>query len=180
MSIFDNHTSSEAIECHTKDLQMQERLTKLVGFVDDKEKKHLGYYSPIVNPCGDYNDPNSYIEAYKDEYRKEYRNVKGVFPIDVVDFYYWDLKKNDRQILPALVETTLEERTASLFAKDLITNDTAARMAYLQMIREWILLNSKCSAPVFIDKEYDIHSDGDIAINPDVTEIPDYIKFASK
>lgn len=127
MSIFDNHTSQESIEDFAKELKWQERLRTLVGFETSDGKKHLGYFSPVVNPCGDYRDSDSYIEQYVDEYGTEYRDVTKVIPIEVVDIYYWYSESGEYKLLPSPQKASLQERMRGLFAKDLITNDKDLR-----------------------------------------------------
>ncbi len=167
-----------------KDLNKVEAYAKsqlLIGFVTNDGKKHLGFYSPIVNPCGDYNNPDDYQERYTDVYGTKYSKVKGKCEICEVDCFYWDEFKNEYIPMPAYLppqEMTNEERTSKsvsgLFRKDLITSSPLLQMA--SMIREWLFLNAHCSAPVYIDKGGKIHSEGEIVINNDALQsIPDYI-----
>lgn len=152
-----------------------------VGFLTSDGRKHLGYrissadigepweYGPSV--YGYY-----YFEEGGDRYAPPFNDIKEAFPVTIVDFYYWDEEENDYLRLSERYETVLEERTASLFAKDLITNDKGSRIALCQMIREWLLLNAKCSKPVYIDKDFSIYSEGPIEFKSDIKEpIPEYI-----
>ena len=94
-------------------------------------------------------------------------------PEDVVDFYYWDKEKNDYRLLPE----TLEAKTYQS-EKELVELDATPGFAY--MVREWLRLNAKCMAPVYLDKELNIHSKGDITIlikANSAQSIPEYIKF---
>lgn len=148
----------------------------LIGFVTKNGNKHLGYYTPIVNPCADYWEPNSIVELYTDEYGNEYKDVIEEIPANSFPLYFWDKKSGDYQLLPAPHPTTLAERMAHLFSEDLITEDKSIRRAYLWMIREWLYLNANCSQPVFIDKDFIIHSYGAIFFHPNsAKDLPDYI-----
>lgn len=183
MSIFDNHTSQESIEDFTKELKWQERLRTLVGFETSDGKRHLGYYDPIVNPCGDYREPNSVVERYIDEYGNEYCNVKLEFPVEAADFYYWDAEKDDYQLLVAPQKDNSDNSlkiTSQAYQEWLIKDIKGTEITFFRMIREWLVLNAKCPSPVFMDKDYVIHCDSEIEINPDaIQHIPDYIKIAN-
>ena len=62
----------------------------------------------------------------------------------------------------------------------LIKDIKGTEMDNLRNIREWLILNTRCSKPVYIDKEYIIHSEGEIVINADAAQhIPEYIKITS-
>ncbi len=150
----------------------------LIGFVTKDGNKHLGYYTPIVNPCADYWEPNSIVEMYTDEHGNVYKDVVEEVPVSIFPLYSWNKESDDYQLLPTPHPTTLAERMAHLFSEDLITEDKSIRMAYLWMIREWLYLNANCLQPVFIDKDFTIYSDGEIVINPDVAHsIPNYISI---
>lgn len=151
---------------------------RLIGFVTKNGNKHLGYYTPIVNPCADYWEPDSIVEMYTDEHGNEYKDVVEEVPVSIFPLYSWDIESGGYQLLPAPHPTTLVERMAHLFSEDLITEDRSIRRAYLWMIREWLYLNAKCSQSLFIDKDYNIHSDGEIVLNSDVAQsIPNYISI---
>ena len=157
----------------------------LIGFITSDGSKHLGYYTPIVNPCGDWqpDSPNQSesVEMYTDEYGNEYQDVKATFDVCAVSFYYWDFEQDRYEILPAPTKNTLAERTAHLFSADLVTNDKEVIRAYLWTIREWLLLNAEITMPVYIDKELAIHSEGKISIHADAADmIPQYIKIENK
>jgi len=169
-----------------KDLNKVEAYAKshlLVGFFTEDGKKHLGFYSPIVNPCGDYNNPDVFQERYTDVYGNEYAKVKGECEICEVDCFYWDELKNEYIPMPAYLppkEMTDEDRTSKsvsgLFSKDLITSSPLLQVA--SMIREWLYLNAHCNAPVYIDISGNIHSEGEIVINNDALQsVPDYISI---
>ena len=80
--------------------------------------------------------------------------------------------------MPTPHPTTLAERMAHLFSEDLITEDKSIRMEYLWMIREWLYLNINCSQPVYIDRDYTIHSNGRIDLSSSSDKIiPDFIHF---
>ncbi|MBO4434271.1 MAG: hypothetical protein J5769_02315 [Bacteroidales bacterium] len=152
----------------------------LIGFVTKNGSKHLGYYTPIINPCADYREADSIVKMYTDEYGKEYKDVKEEVHVNIFPLYFCDKESEDYKLLPAPHTTTIAERMAHLFSEDLITEDNSIRMTYLWMIREWLYLNADCSQPVFIDKDYTIHSEGFIKIKDDVKEhIPDYINIKS-
>lgn len=175
MSIFD------PIENNLNKVEAYAKSQILVGFVTEDGKKHLGFYSPIVNPCGDYNNPDDFQERYTDVYGNEYAKVKGECEICEVDCFYWDELKNEYIPMPVHLlpqEMTNEEKTSKsvsgLFRKDLITSSPLPQVA--SMIREWLFLNAHCNAPVYIDKGGKIHSEGEIVINNDALHsIPDYI-----
>ena len=153
----------------------------LIGFITEDGNKHLGYYTPIVNPCADYWEPDSIVKMYADEGGNEFKDVIEEIPISTFPIYYWDKESGDYQLLPAPAPSTLSEGMASLFSKDLITEDKSIRRAYLRMIREWLFINTKCSQPVYIDKNYVIRSEGEIVINADaLSQIPDYIIIQNK
>ena len=136
----------------------------LIGFVTKDGNKHLVYYTPIVNPCADYWEPDSIVEMYTDEHGNEYKDVKEEVPINTFPLYSWDNESGGYQLMPSPQPTNLAERMAHLFSEDLIAEDKSVRMAYLWMIREWLYLNANCSQPVYIDKDFTIHSDGDNVI----------------
>lgn len=154
-------------------------MDKLIGFTTSNGEKHLGYYTTIVNPCGDINDSDCIVVLYTDEYGNEYRDVIEEYDVEPITCYYWDKEKGEKQLLPAPKPTTLAERTAHLFSEDLITEDKSVRTAYLQMIRKWLILNTKGTKEIFIDKDFVIHSEERIEVNSNViNSIPDYIRIA--
>ena len=134
----------------------------LIGFVTKNGNKHLGYYTPLVNPCADYWEPDSIVEMYTDEHGNVYKDVVKEVPVSIFPLYSRDNESEDYQLLPTPHPTTLAERMAHLFSEDLITEDKSVRMAYLWMIREWLYLNANCSQSVYIDKDFTIHSKGRI------------------
>ena len=134
----------------------------LIGFVTKNGNKHLGYYTPLVNPCADYWGPDSIVEMYTDEHGNVYKDVVKEVPVSIFPLYSRDNESEDYQLLPTPHPTTLAERMAHLFSEDLITEDKSVRMAYLWMIREWLYLNANCSQSVHIDKDFTIHSKGRI------------------
>lgn len=155
-----------------------------IGFISADGRKHIGYRlssASIGEPW--MFGPSVHGYYYFDEdpnYDHPFDDVKEVFPITIVDFYYWDAEKNNYQILTGPSKTTLAERSSGLFKEDLITNDKPTRLAYFRMIREWLILNTVCSAPIYIDKEYTIRSEGSIIINPDsIKQIPKFIRISN-
>lgn len=148
----------------------------LIGFITENGDKHLGYYTPIVNPCADYWESDSIIRMYTDEFGNEYKDVIEEFPVCEIPLYSWDEQSNSYQLLPPPAPSTLSERMAHLFSKDLITEEKSIRLGYLWKIREWLYLNAKCSQPVYIDKDFIIHSDGEIVLKSDIAQSkPNYI-----
>lgn len=153
----------------------------LIGFITKKGNKHLGYYTPIVNPCADHWEPNCIVKMYTDESGNEFKDVKEDFPICEIPLYVWDEQSDSYQLLSAPTPSTLAERMSSLFSEDLVTEDKSLRKARLWMIREWLYINTKCSQPVYIDKDNVIRSEGEIVINADaLSQIPDYIIIQNK
>ncbi len=153
----------------------------LIGFITENGDKHLGYYTPIVNPCADYWEPDSIIRMYTDEFGNEYKDVIEEFPVCEIPLYSWDEQSNSYQLLPPPAPSTLSERMASLFSEDLITEEKSLRMVRLWKIREWLFINTNWSQPVYIDKDYIIRSEGEIVINADaLSQIPDYITIQNK
>lgn len=153
----------------------------LIGFITENGNKHLGYYTPIVNPCADHREPDCIIKMYTEESGQEYRDVKEEFVVSEIPLYSWDEQSNSYQLLPPPAPSTLSERMASLFSEDLITEEKSLRMARLWIIREWLFINTNCSQPVYIDKDYIIRSEGEIVINADaLSQIPDYITIQNK
>ena len=142
----------------------------LIGFITKNGSTHLGYYTPIINPCADYREADSIVKMYTDEHGNEFKDVIEEIPISTFPIYYWDKESGDYQLLPAPHPTTLAE------SEDLITEDKSIRLAYLWMIREWLYLNANCSQSVFIDRDFTIHSKGRIVLRSNATKlIPDYI-----
>ena len=154
---------------------------KLIGFTTSDGKKHLGFYTPVPNPCGDCWEENSVVEIYTDEFGCEYNNVINQFHVDPIECYYWDNQMGDKQLLPAPAlskPTTHMERTASIFSEDIITNDRGVCMGRLREIREWLTLNTRGAKEVYIDKEFVIHSKEKIQVNSDAAgSIPEFIHF---
>ena len=62
----------------------------LIGFVTKDGNKHLGYYTPIVNPCADYWEPDSIVEMYTDEHGNEFKDVEEEVPVNTFPLYSWD------------------------------------------------------------------------------------------
>lgn len=154
-----------------------------IGFITSDGKKHLGYRLSAANigepwEFGPSHYGYYYFEEGGDRYAPPFNDIKEAFPVTIVDFYYWDVEQNDYKPLMAPAEMTLEEKTASLFAKDLITNDNSVRIAHARQIREWLLLNAHCSSPIFIDKDFAIHSEKLITIKEDLEEpVPSFIRI---
>ena len=154
-----------------------------VGFTTRDGRKHLGYRISATDinekwKLGPDVYGYYYFEESGDTYASPISDIKDVFPVTIVDFFYWDEERNDYLRLSNPKTTTLKERTASLFAKDLITNEKDIRLALIHNIREWLLLNAICSDPVYIDKNFTIQSEGLIIIKEGIKEpIPDYIKI---
>lgn len=155
-----------------------------IGFTTSDGGKHLGYrlsaakigepweFGPSV--YGFY-----YFDEEQDRLAPPINDIKDVFPVTVVDFYYWDAELNDYQRLSPSEEPSQESSLAifsSEYREKLITDSKPAKMALFRTIRRWIILNAKCSKPVYINKDYTIHSEGEIVINADaLSQIPDYI-----
>ena len=53
----------------------------LIGIITENGDKHLGYYTPLVNPCADYWEPDSIIRMYTDEFGHDYKDVIEEFPV---------------------------------------------------------------------------------------------------
>ena len=154
-----------------------------IGFTTNDVRKHLGYRVSAANIGETWEFCPSvygyyYFEEGGDKYASPISDIKDVFPVTMVDFYYWDAEQNEYKPLLAPPKTTLDERTASLFTKDLITNDNSVRIAHARQIREWLLLNAHCSASVYIDKDFVIYSEEPITIKADLGEqVPDFIRI---
>ena len=152
----------------------------LIGFITNDGQKHLGYYTPVTNPCADYNEPDSTVEMYTDEYGNVHKQVSGSFPVNNVDFYYWDTQKNNYNLLEPPQKITLPEKTMGLFAKDIITSETPIVISKYRMIREWLLLNAECTEPIYLDRNFLIHTNGKVDIINEKSPIPDFIQFANR
>ena len=158
----------------------------LLGFITSDGEKHLGFYTPQVNPCGNHSDSNVYKRIYTDVHGIEYDNVTGKCSISEVSCFYWDEIENDYKPLPIITphrkisyaEKALESMKG-LFAKDLITSSPLPAMA--ARIQEWLFLNAQCEAPVYVDKIGKIHSDGKIEFNADIAQnVPAFINIANE
>ncbi len=157
----------------------------LLGFITSDGEKHLGFYTPIVNPCGDYSNPDDYRKLYTDVHGIEYDNVTGECRISEVSCFYWDELENGYKPLPAFAPLRRMsyaekafESVKGLFAKDLITSSPLPAIA--ARIREWLILNAQCEAPVYVDKAGQIHSEGKIVFNDDVAQnIPEFMKIVN-
>ncbi len=143
---------------------------KLLGFITSDGKKHLGYYTPVVNPCGDYNNPEDYKDQYTDVEGKKYDNVIGRCEIYEVECFYWDEKENDYKPLPAfslpkndMCFEAVKERQKGLFSEDLLASGNETKLIALK-VRIWLFLNARCTAPVYVGKDWSIHSEGPIEI----------------
>ena len=157
----------------------------LIGFTTSDGRKHLGYRLSAENIGEPWEfGPSVYGYYYFDEDPNQINpinDVKEVFPVEEVDFFYWDSKTNKYQILPP-PQKEKKEDSLKLFSAEyqerLITETNSPEMALFRMIREWLLLNATCSKPVYIHKDYSIHSDGMITIKDDsAKQIPDYIQI---
>lgn len=180
MSIFDPKTNQE----HVRELDEHIRGDKgLIGFTTKDGKKHVGWYAPIYNPCGDIGDPESVVELYKDIYGKEYKDVKGTFTVSPFCCFY-KAHSNDEYCLLKypIYENEANENPLRLsdesYRKALIEDDEPARHSLRQMIREWLLINAQCQSSVFIENDFSVRSDAPICINSDIKgSIPDFIKI---
>lgn len=161
---------------------------KLIGFTTSDGKKHLGFYTPVTNPCGEHWEEESFVELYTSVSGKEYRNVIEKFHVNPIKCYYWDEEKGSKELLPAPAlpkPSTSAETLANFyrfFSKDyqdsLITDDKGSRIALLKMIQEWLILNTKGAKGGYVDKEFVIHSEEKIQVNSDVaSSIPEYIRI---
>ena len=128
----------------------------------------------IATTCSSFatGNPNCHISIFE-----AFPSMTSIGTWDV-DCYYWDLKERAYLPLEGASTNNGSLKTAS-YHERLIKDPQLERIVFVRQIRDWLLLNTKCSATVYIDKEYIIYSDGDISINPDVKDIPEYIKFAS-
>ena len=155
----------------------------LIGFISSDGRKHLGYRLSAANLGETWEfGPGVYGYYYFDEdlnHINPISDVVEVFPVSDVDFFYWDSETNKFQILPAPQKESNYNAlniTSAAYREMLITETRSAKMCLFRMIREWLLLNATCSKPVYIHKDYSIHSEGTIVINDDsLRHIPDYI-----
>ena len=60
---------------------------KLIGFTTSDGKKHLGFYTPVPNLCGDCWEENSVVEIYTDEFGNEYKDVVEEVPVSTFPLY---------------------------------------------------------------------------------------------
>lgn len=180
-------------ECFAKNVVIQfdmgninSNKEKLLGFITRDGKKHLGYYTPLVNPCGDYNDPKDYQKRYTDVHGTEFADVIAECDICEVECYCWDEQENGYKPLPAYeppkrrsYDMQAFERAKGLFRKDLITS--SPRPALDRMIHEWLSLNAHCTAPVYIDQYGRVRSEGAIEIDKEAAQsIPGFIKIVKE
>lgn len=150
---------------------------KRIGFITSDGKKHIGYYAPIVNPCGDILEENSFTQAYKDEYGVVFKDVVSEFQISDMEIYYWNTKKEGYVLYENPKESSIDEKTAVLFSKDIVSSDKPC----YDLIREWLIINTDCSSAVYIDKHFFIQTEGELHIAEEaVKDIPDYIKIKKK
>lgn len=177
MSVFDSMEKDlNKVEAHAKSIIP-------IGFVTRDGKKHLGFYKPLVNPCGDNQSAEKCQKRYIDIYGNEYFDVTVECSICEVECFYWDELKNEYTPLPSITSPTpmgYEEKAMEsmkgLFRQDLITSNPLPQVA--SMIRDWLFLNAHCEAPIYIDKSGRIHSDGVIIINQDAAQsVPDYLEI---
>ena len=176
MSIFDPKTMKQHVQEFRGD-------KGLIGFTTQDGKKHVGWYAPIYNPCGDIGDPESVVELYKDIYGKEYKDVKGTFTVSPFCCFYKDHSNDEYCLLKyPIYENEANENPLQLFdesyRKALIEDDEPARHALRQMIREWLLINAQCQSSVYIENDFSVRSDAPILIHPSAkNSIPEYIKI---
>ncbi len=155
----------------------------LIGFTTSDGRKHLGYRLSTANigePWEFGPSINGYFYFDEDpNLSNPVNDVKEVFPVESVNFYFWDSETNMFQIVPA-PQKEKKDDALRLFSAEyrewLIYETKSVEMALYRMIREWLLLNSNCTKPVYIHKDYSIHSEGLISIKGDSAKhIPDYI-----
>lgn len=152
----------------------------LIGFTTSDGRKHLGYRLNI-GECWEFG-PSVYGYYYFDEdpnQRNPISDVKEVFPVEEVDFFYWDSESAKFQILPApQKENNFDALSlfSAAYREWLIKDTKSVEMALYRMIREWLLLNANCTKPVYIHKDYSIHSEGSIVLSANAAkQIPEYI-----
>lgn len=156
----------------------------LIGFTTSDGSKHLGYRLSSANLGENWKlGPSVHGYYYFDEdpnQRNPISDVQEVFRVDGVDFFYWDSETNDFKLLTAPEEYKDDPLRilSAEYREWLIKGTKSSEMALYRKIREWLLLNAKCTKPVYIDKQFIIRSEGTIDINPEeLDRVPDYIHF---
>ena len=157
----------------------------LYVLTDTEGEKFLGHTAALVNPCGDYWEPDSYKGGYVREGFQDLiteDKIVSAVRIEPFDCYYWDTDVNDyvlyavesperesmdpessKNRLQELVKMVrdIEERKNSL-KKDL-------RLHQIAEIRSWLLINNKCNGPVYIDADLGVTCNGEqIEVDPNI------------
>lgn len=162
---------------------IEQHVNSLTGFTTQDGKKHVGWYAPIYNPCGDIGDSESVVELYKDIYGNEYKGVKETFTVTPFCCFYKDHSNGEYCLLKyPIYEEEANNNPLRLFdesyMKALIEDDEPARHTRRQMIREWLLINAQCQSSVYIENDFSVRSGAPILIHPSAKDsIPEYIKI---
>ena len=157
----------------------------LYVLTDTEGEKFLGHTAALVNPCGDYWEPDSYKGGYVREGFQDLiteDKIVSAVRIEPFECYYWDTDANDyilyevkysepeswdpessKKRMQELVKMVrdIEARNYSL-KKDL-------RMHRIAEIRSWLLINNKCNGPAYIDADLGVTCNGErIEVDPNI------------
>ena len=151
--------------------------SKLLILKSSDGRRFLGHRACIVNPCGDYCNPEDYLEGFVQEGGSEFirhDEITEATPIKPFPIHYSNSRGGEYRELT-------EDSGVRLSLPDMLTEEGIEAMSEsikAQSIREWLLLNVECDGEVWVDPS-GIRSEKEIRCQLPSSERPSYINFTN-
>ena len=166
---------------------MEPKIGKELIFETQSGEKHLGYFDLLVNPTGDYRNPDDTKERFL-----ESRSSKAYAKEDIVSWRYVEVKFFYRESADSTYVEFVQQpeqldlydaeaskqRMQSLF--DTCTDCSKWELSVRELmpqIKQWLLFNAEIPSDVYVDEKFQIHIEGKIRFNSSSIAIPGYIRL---
>ena len=135
--------------------------------------KFIGFPSDIVNPCADAWEPNSIIPACEDESGHKHTGAKAGREIVPFTCYIFNSESGTyKEVLPCEVDKEVlvdnrfytSQSTVNLIVNGANCDDSDTETLIGRIIRKKLLMNTICTAPIYIDEKTLLHTEGDVTV----------------